>query len=37
MFAIFNRQEPYFEFEIPDPEGTRWACLFTALVNAYII
>lgn len=32
MFAIFNRQEPYFEFEVPDPEGTRWACLFTALL-----
>lgn len=33
MFLLFERQKHFFEFTIPDQEGTKWALLATAGVN----
>jgi hypothetical protein len=35
MFALFDRQEPFFEFEMTEPSGIKWACLFAALVTFF--
>jgi hypothetical protein len=36
MFALFDRQVHFFEFEMTDPEGIKWACLFSAIVSGIL-
>ncbi len=36
MFALFDRQEAFFEFEMTDPSSIKWVCLWSALVNQVV-